>query len=149
MNQATVLKLPKRLNIDDQVLTQLNNRCLFAIKFSRSVEFAASQIYLHNSVATRLNARPVYTRQSLKQTMQYKLLLCRTSYATAPRMQTPAPAAMPHLLCKHPHQLLCRTCYAKPLLLMQTTSSNFPPTSRFFQIRPPKCSNPDAKFIEI
>src|SRR6218665_3574159 len=124
-----------RLDIDDQVLTQLNNRCLFAIKFSRSVEFAASQIYLLNSIATRLNARPVYTRQSLKQTMQYKHLLCRASYATAPLMQTPAPAAMPHLLCKAP--------------AMRSTCSKFPPKSRSSQIRPPKRSNPDAKFIEI
>src|SRR6218665_3837633 len=99
MNQATVLRLLMRLNIDDQVPTQLNNRCLFAIKFSRSVEFAASQTYLLNSIATRQNARPVYTRQSLMQTMQYKHLLCRTSYAAAPLMQAPAPqpAAMPHL----------------------------------------------------
>src|SRR6218665_2231720 len=93
MNQARVLRLPKRLVIDNQVLTQLNKLYLFAIKFSRSVEFAASQSYLHNSIATRLNARPVYTRQSLKQTMQYK-----------------------HLLCKHLHQLQCRTSNAKPLL---------------------------------
>src|SRR6218665_975659 len=102
-----------RLDIDDQVLIQLNNRCLFAIKFSRSVEFAASRIYLHNSIATRLNARPVYTRQSLKQTMQYKHLLCRTSYATAPLMQTPAPAAMPHLLCETPAMRSTR-CLCKP-----------------------------------
>src|SRR6218665_2604142 len=94
-----------RLVIDDQVLTQLNNRCLFAIKFSRSVEFAASQIYLLNSIATRLNARPVYTRQSLIQTMQYKHLLCRTNYATAPLMQT-----------MQEHQLLCRTYNATHLL---------------------------------
>src|SRR6218665_3355363 len=113
-----------RLDIDDQVPTQLNNRCLFAIKFSRSVEFAASQIYLHNSIATRLNARPVYTRQSLKQTMQYKHLLCRASYATAPLMQTPAPAAMPPLLRNPP---LCEAPAAK-----------FPPKNRSFQIRPPK-----------
>src|SRR6218665_1752138 len=106
MNQARVLRLPKRLVIDNQVLTQLNKHCLFAIKLSRSVEFAASQSYLLNSITTRLKARPVYTRQSLKQTMQYK-----------------------HLLCKHLHQLQCRTsnantCYAKHLLLMQTTTAN-------------------------
>src|SRR6218665_502147 len=103
MNQATVLSLPKRLDIDDQVLTQLNNRCLFAIKFSRSVEFTASRIYLHNSIATRLNARPVYTRQSLNQTMQYKHLLRR-------------PAMQPHLLCKHLHKLLCCTSNATPAM---------------------------------
>src|SRR6218665_261747 len=79
-------------------LTQLNKHCLFANKFSRSVEFAASQSYLLNSIATRLNARPVYTRQSLKQTMQYKHLLSRTCNAN--------------------------TCYAKHLLLMQTTAPN-------------------------
>src|SRR6218665_535607 len=101
-----------RLDIDDQVLIQLNNRCLFTIKFSRSVEFAASQSYLLNSIATRLNARPVYTRQSLKQTMQYKHLLCRTRYATAPLMQTPAPAAMPHLLCETP--AMRSTCCEAP-----------------------------------
>src|SRR6218665_2914979 len=106
MNWATVLRLPKRLVIDNQVLTQLNKHCLFAIKFSRSVEFAASQSYLLNLITTRLNARPVYTRPSLKQTMQYK-----------------------HLLCKHLHQLLCRTsnantCYANHLLLMQITTAN-------------------------
>src|SRR6218665_2369356 len=88
--------------------------------------------YLLNSIATRLNARPVYTRQSLKQTMQYKHLLCRTSYATAPLMQTPAPAAMPHLLCKHPHQLLCRTCYAKHLLC-DAPAAKFPPRTAPFR----------------
>src|SRR6218665_3677592 len=87
-------------------LTQLNKHCLFANKFSRSVEFAASQSYLLNSITTRLNARPVYTRQSLKQTMLYK-----------PK------------LCKHLHQLQRRTsnantCYAKHLLLMQITTAN-------------------------
>src|SRR6218665_948767 len=98
-----------RLVIDDQVLTQLNKHCMFAIKFSRSVEFAASQSYLLNSITTRLNARPVYTRQSLKRTMQYK-----------------------HLLCKHLHQLLCRTSNAKHLLCETPVAyanhrSKFPP----------------------
>src|SRR6218665_952881 len=93
-----------RLVIDDQVLTQLNNRCLFAIKFSRSVEFAASQYYLLNSIATRLNARPVYTRQSLVQTMQYKHLLCRTSYAST--CTTTSCYAAP---------IMQITCYAKHL----------------------------------
>src|SRR6218665_752524 len=111
MNQARVLRLPKRLVIDNQVLTQLKKHCLFANKFSRSVEFAKSQSYLLNSITTQLNARPVYTRQSLKQTMQYKHLLCK------------------HLICKPKHQLQCRTsnantCYAKHLLLMQITTAN-------------------------
>src|SRR6218665_1845475 len=98
MNWATVLRLPKRLVIDNQVLTQLNKHCLFAIKFSRSVEFAALQSYLLNSITTRLNARPVYTRQSLKQTMQYKHLLNHTSYVIqTPAIQTHETAAMPHL----------------------------------------------------
>src|SRR6218665_3457433 len=141
MNQARVLRLPKRLVIDNEVLTQLNKHCLFAIKFSRSVEFAASQSYLLNSIATRPNAKPVYTRQSLKQTMQYKHLLC-------------CPAMQPHLLCKHLHQLLCRTSNAKHLLckapaVYANTCTKFPPKGRSFQIRPPKRSNPDAKFIEI
>src|SRR6218665_3154624 len=111
-----------RLDIDNQVLTQLNKHCLFAIKFSRSVEFAASQSYLLNSITTRLNARPVYTRQSLKQTMQYKHLLSHTSYVMQHLLCNPK-------LCKHLHQLQSRTsnantCYAKHLLLMQTTASN-------------------------
>src|SRR6218665_477613 len=112
-----------RLDIDNQVLTQLNKHCLFAIKFSHSVEFAASQSYLLNSITTRLNARPVYTRQSLKQTMQYKHLLSRTSYANtctscyaAPLMQTPAMQST-CCLCKPPQQ--------------------FPPKGRSYQIRPP------------
>src|SRR6218665_4054813 len=111
MNWATVLRLPKRLVIDNQVLTQLNKHCLFAIKFSRSVEFAASQSYLLNSTTNRLNARPVYTRQSLKQTMQYKHLLSHTSYANtctscyaAPLMQTPATQST-CCLCKPPQQI--------------------------------------------
>src|SRR6218665_1900255 len=111
-----------RLDIDNQVLTQLNKHCLFAIKFSRSVEFAASQSYLLNSITTRLNARPVYTRQSLKQTMQYKHLLSHTSYV----MQTPA---MQTQVMQHLHQLQSRTsnantCYAKHLLLLQITTAN-------------------------
>src|SRR6218665_283813 len=81
-------------------LTQLTKHCLFANKFSRNVEFAASQSYLLNSIATRLNARPVYTRQSLKQTMQYKHLLSHTSYV----MQTPATQGT-CCLCKPLHQI--------------------------------------------
>src|SRR6218665_1737994 len=76
-----------------------------------------------NCYCDRLNARPVYTRQSLMQTMQYKHLLCRTSYAIAPLMQT-----------MQEHQLLCRTYNAKHRyakhLLMQTPAANFPPMSR-------------------
>ena len=48
---------------------------------------------------------------------------CNTSTCYA------APVMQPHLLCKHLHQLLCRTsnantCYAKHLLLIQTTAAN-------------------------
>src|SRR6218665_967142 len=68
--------------------------------------------YLLNLIATRPTARPVYTRQSLKQTMQYKHLLCnRTSYANtctscyaAPLMQTPAMLST-CCLCKPPQQI--------------------------------------------
>src|SRR6218665_2449563 len=124
MNQARVLRLPKRLVIDNQVLTQLKKHCLFAIKFFRSVEFAASQSYLLNSITTRLNARPVYTRQSLKQTMQCKHPLSRTSYANTCTSCYAAPLTQ-HLLCKAP------AAYANH-------RSKFPPKGRSYQIRPPK-----------
>src|SRR6218665_1484620 len=101
-----------RLDIDDQVPTQLNSRCLFAIKFSRSVDLQHRE-FIYSF------ARSVYTRQSLMQTMQYKHLLCRTSYATAPLMQT-----------MQEHQLLCRTYNVKHLLCeapaMLFTSSKLP-----------------------
>src|SRR6218665_1551853 len=100
-----------RLDIDNQVLTQLNKHCLFAIKFSRSVEFAASQIIYSTQLRPdRLQDPSIQDNPLSKQ--------CNTStcYATAPLMQTPAPAAMLHLQCN--------TCYAKHLLLIQTPAPN-------------------------
>src|SRR6218665_29192 len=103
-----------RLDIDDQVLTQLNKHSLFTIKSSRSVEFAASQIIYSTQLRPdRLQDPSIQDNALSKQ--------CNTStcYATAPLMQTPAPAAMLHLQCN--------TCYAKHLLLIQTPAPKFPP----------------------
>src|SRR6218665_1147380 len=94
-----------RLDIDNQVLTQLNKHCLFAIKFSRSVEFAASQIIYSTQLRPdRMQDPSIQDNPLSKQ--------CNTSTCYA------APVMQPHLLCKHLHhnQLLCRTDNVKHLL---------------------------------
>src|SRR6218665_3505785 len=93
-----------RLDTDDQVPTQLNNRCQLGIKFSPSVDLQRREFIYSTQFATRLNARSVYTRQSLMQTMQYKHLLCRTSYAST--CTTTSCYAAP---------IMQSTCYAKHL----------------------------------
>src|SRR6218665_2376578 len=95
-----------RLDIDDQVPTQMNNRCLFVIKFYCSSICSVANLFAQlNCYCDRLNARPVYTRQSLMETMQckYKHTMPHLFMQT-PIMQTPAQqsAAKPHLLCEAP-----------------------------------------------
>src|SRR6218665_161991 len=87
-----------RLDIDDQVPTQLNKRCLFAIKFSRSVDLQRRKFIY----STQLLLRPDLVQDPSIQDNPLCKQCNSTSCYAAPIMQS--------------------TCYAKHLLMHSTSS---------------------------
>src|SRR6218665_2120407 len=115
-----------RLDIDDQVPTQLNNRCLFAIKFSRSVANLFTQLNCDpTECKTRLYKTIPYANNAIQAPAMLHQLCNRASYANTCSSCYAAP-------------IMQSTCYAKHLLLMQSSSSKLPANEPLLSDTPTK-----------